>query len=133
MDKLALIRLEEALKSNDYNKYLDYSKCLSNSFNYKREISVDKACSKDYIKSLFRCILPVSIDVRKYLNKAFNMDITTLDKRFIQTNYTKEILINFYDDSTNISLTDEKMFDMHKIMPNTPFVGLKNYFADLIQ
>ena len=128
MDKLALIRLEEALKSNDYNKYLDYSKCLSNSFNYKKEISVDKACSKDYIKSLFRCILPVSIDVRKYLNKAFNMDITTLDKRFIQTNYTKEILINFYDDSTNISLTDEKMFDMHKIMPNTPFVGLKNYF-----
>ena len=128
MDKMALIKLEEALKTNDYNKYLDYSKYLSNSFNYKKEIAVDKSCSKEYIRSLFRCILPVSMDVRKYLNQAFNMDITTLDKRFIQTDFTKEILINFYDDSTNISLTDEKMFNMHKIMPNTPFVGVKYYF-----
>ncbi len=128
LDKISMIKLEEALKTNEYNKYLDYSSSLSNSFNYKKEISVEKSCCKDYIKSLFRCILPVSKDVRKYLNLALNMDITTLDKRFIQTDFTKEILINFYDDSINISLTDEKMFNMHKIMPNTPFVGLKNYF-----
>ena len=56
------------------------SKYLANSFTYKKEIAVDKSCSKEYIKSLFRCILPVSKDVRKYLNQAFNMDITTLGR-----------------------------------------------------
>ena len=127
-DKLMLIKLEEALKTNNYEKYLDYSSYLKNDFTYKSEISVDESIKKDYIKGLFKSILPVSADVRKYLNEALNMNISVLDKRFIQRNLTNEIFINFYDDSTNISLTDIKMYDMHKIMPNTPFVGLKYYF-----
>ena len=128
LDKLMLIKLEEALKQNSYDKYLDYSAYLKNSFTYKDEISVDKSVSASYIKSLFRSILPVSSTVRKYLNDSLNMDISVLDKRFIQRSLNKEILINFYDDSTNIGLTDLSMYEMHKIMPNTPFVGLKYYF-----
>ena len=128
LDKMMLINLEEALKSNSYDKYKVYSSYFKNSFKYKKEIKTSEACDKAYIKSLFRCILPVSSEVRKYLNEAFNMNITTLDKRFIQDSFSDEIFINFIDDSTNYSLTDYNMFKNHKIIPNTLFVGVKYYY-----
>jgi glutamate synthase domain-containing protein 3 len=123
-----LIKLEDALKENSYEKYLDYSAYLANAFNYKEELDTKDCASKDYIKSLFRCITPVSAEVRKYLNSALNYDYTVLDKRFIQHNFNNEIYINFLDDSKNISLTDYNFYKEHKIIPNTPFIGLKYYF-----
>lgn len=128
IDKIMLVKLEEALKSNSYDKYLEYSAYLNNSFTYKDEIDTNSAVKKEYIKSLFKCVLPVSKEVRKYLNSALSMDITTLDKRFIQDSLTNEIFIDFTDDSKNISLTDLNMYKAHKIIPNTPFIGIKYYF-----
>ena len=123
-----LIKLEEALKENSFEKFKIYSKIIGNSFNYKKEISVNDEVDIDTIKSLFKTILPVSKEVRKYLNEALNSNIITLDKRFMQDFNSNEIFIDFKDDSKNISLTDYNFYKEHKIIPNTPFIGLKYYF-----
>ena len=128
IDKVMFVKLVDALKDNSYDKYLEYSKCINNSITYKKEIDTNLVPKVDVIKSLFRCILPVSDSARKYLNEALNYNYTTLDKRFIQTNFNDEIFINFTDDSKNISLTDYNMYKAHKIIPNTPLIGLKHYF-----
>ena len=127
-DKVMLIKLEEALKENSFEKFKIYSKIIGNSFNYKKEISVNDEVDIDTIKSLFKTILPVSKEVRKYLNEALNSNIITLDKRFMQDFNSNEIFIDFKDDSKNISLTDYNFYKEHKIIPNTPFIGLKYYF-----
>ena len=127
-DKVMLIKLEEALKENSFDKFKVYSSYLNNSITYKKEISASDEVEIDYIKSLFKTILPVSESVRKYLNEALNSNILTLDKRFRQDINSNEIFIDFKDDSKNISLTDYNFYKEHKIIPNTPFIGLKYYF-----